>query len=136
MSFLDKPEKVTATYCQAPDYCQDGSAAVTINVSGGVQYYNVTWSSGTALISGIGAATPGTASVDLDGSATGAQLGTNHASTQNPVGSTYNDVVEGTTDDGNTIQTVPQSVTISGLTGNYPYIFNITDANGCAVQAP
>ncbi len=131
--FLDQPEKVTATYCLAPDYCQDGSAAVTINVSGGVQYYNVTWSSGTALIGGIGAATAGTASPDQDGTAAGAQLGTNHTSTQNPTGSTYPDVVEGNTDDGNTTQTVPQSVTISGLTGNYPYTFNITDANGCAV---
>lgn len=132
--YLDQPEVVTATYCQAPDYCQNGSAAVTINISGGVQYYNVTWSSGTALITGIGAASAGAADVDLDGTASGAQLGTNHASTQNPSGNTYPDVVEGNSDDGNTTQTVPQTVTISGLTGNYPYTFNISDANGCVVQ--
>lgn len=135
--YLDAPNKIVANYCQKPDYCQANAAEVTLNIAGGVQYYTVAWTATTAMpVTGTGpsSAAPGTASPDADTGTLGAQLGTDHTTSMNPTSGSLTNVVEGNSDDGNTTQTAPQQVTISGLTGNYNYQFTITDANGCVVQ--
>lgn len=142
--YLDQPEKVTATYCQVPDYCQANTASVTLNIQGGVQFYTVTWSAGsTTLVPPPPSAQPGAAAYPSTlfggslSSVTGqaspaANVGVQGPLVPSPV--TADNGAPGQQDHDAYDNT--QTVTITGLTGNYPYNFTITDANGCAVQNP
>ncbi|HRK27821.1 MAG TPA: SprB repeat-containing protein [Chitinophagales bacterium] len=140
--YLDQPEKVTATYCQVPDYCQDNTASVTLNIQGGVQFYTVTWNAGTSSTTSL-LAQPGAAAYSttpFGGAASGI---TGQASPASTVGAAGQAPTAGITasDNGASGQDHDaydnaQTVTITGLTGNYPYTFTITDANGCVVENP
>lgn len=136
---LEQPDPLHVTYCQTPDLCLASDGVINLQISGGAQPYALTWAPGTFTGTAGAPGTTPTAQAGTLTSAPGPQSGASspaNVGTQTATTATFDDNTAATSDyatETENTQQMPQTTTLSGLTGSYIYNFTVNDANGCVV---